>query len=142
MQTTVSKIEINSIASKVWIAITDVEMVKQWQYGSILTTTWEPGTSIRFRTEWGDKLFEQWGTVIEFIPEKTLKYSLFAPRDDLQDSPENYFFMTYLLQESQGSTVLSIIQDDPRPQTLPQESVNEEQGNTILKGLKDLIERN
>ena len=142
MQTTMSKIEINSTANKVWTAITDVEMVKQWQYGSVLTTTWEPGASIRFRTEWDDKVFEQWGTVIEFIPEKTLKYSLFAPRDDLLDIPENYFFMTYLLKESQGSTVLSIIQDDPRPQTLPQESINEEEGNAILRGLKDLIERN
>ena len=142
MQTTISKIEINSTASKVWTAITDAEMVKQWQYGSVLTTSWEPGTSIRFSTEWGDDVFEQWGTVIEFDPEKTLKYSLFSPRDDLLDSPENYFFMTYSLQEAQGSTVLSIIQDDPRPQALPQESVDEEQGNTILKGLKDLIERN
>jgi len=142
MQTTISKIEINSTASKVWIAITDVEMVKQWQYGSVLTTTWEPGTSIRFSTEWNGKLFEQWGTVIDFVPEKTLRYSLFAPRDDLLDSPENYFFMTYSLEENQGSTVLSIIQDDPRPQALPHGSVNEEQGNAILKGLKDLIERN
>ena len=76
--------------------------------------------------------------MIDFTPPKSLKYSLFAPRPDLADTPENYLFMTYLLEEYQGITRLSIIQDDPRPQTQPTEE--DEGGNTILLGLKRLVE--
>jgi len=47
-----------------------------------------------FHAEWNGQRFEQWGRVIAFNPRVSLKYSLFAPRPDLTDSPENYFFMT------------------------------------------------
>lgn len=140
MRTSTSKIEINASASKVWEVITNPEKVKLWQYGSILTTTWTPGSSIRFSTAWNGQVFEQWGTVVGFDPNVSLKYSLFAPRPDLTDSPENYFFMTYFLEESQGKTTLSIIQDDPRPQA--QSSTQEEEGeNPVLVALKDLAEK-
>ena len=140
MRTSVSKIEINAPAAKVWEAITNPEKVKQWQYGSVLTTTWTPGTAIRFSTAWNGQVFEQWGTVLGFDPNVSLKYSLFAPRPGLADSPENYFFMTYFLEEHQGKTRLSIIQDDPRPQS--QEATKEEEGeNPILVALKDLVEK-
>jgi uncharacterized protein YndB with AHSA1/START domain len=140
LRTSTSKIEINSPAARVWQVLTDPEMVKLWQYGSVLTTTWTPGSSIRFSTAWNGQVFEQWGTVLGFDPNVSLKYSLFAPRPDLTDSPENYFFMTYFLEENQGKTTLSIIQDDPRPQT--QAATQEEEGeNPILAGLKALAEK-
>ena len=120
------------------VSIVNPSKVKIWQYGSDVVTSWEPGTPIRFTTPWGEKVFEQWGTVIEFIPNKTLKYSLFAPRPDLTDSPENYFYMTYLLEEGHEGTRLSIVQDDPRPQTQPAQDYDGE--NAILKGLKELVE--
>ena len=143
MHTSISRIKINAPIPKVWEAITNPEMVKLWQYGSILTTTWETGSSIRFSTEWNGQVFEQWGSVIEFSPNSTLKYSLFAPRPGIIDSPENYFFMTYHLDFIQGETTLSIIQDDPRPQTQSegQQEDKEEGENPILLGLKALIEK-
>ncbi len=76
--------------------------------------------------------------MVEIIPYKKLKYSLFAPRPDLKDSPENYFYMTYLLEEGDEGTKLSVVQDDPRPQTQPAQADDGE--NTILKGLKELVE--
>ena len=120
IRTSTSQIEIDAPAVQVWQALTDPKMVRHWQYGSVLTTTWEPGSPIRFTTAWGDQVFEQWGTVIDYKPHSSLKYSLFAPRPGLDDNPENYFFMTYLLTESEGKTRLSIIQHDPRPMARPE----------------------
>lgn len=138
MRSSTSTIEINAPADRVWDALVNPSKVKLWQYGSDVVTSWEPGTPIRFITAWGEKVFEQWGTILEFSPNKRLKYSLFAPRPDLNDSPENYFYMTYLLEESHKGTKLSIVQDDPRPQTQP---VQEDDGaNAILQGLKALVE--
>jgi uncharacterized protein YndB with AHSA1/START domain len=134
--TSISKITINASAARVWAALTQPELVKQWQFGSLLSTDWQKGSPIVFRNEWEGTVFEQKGTVLEVEPNKLARYTLFAPRPDLTDSPENYFTMTYLLEEKNGKTTLSIIQDDPRPQSEPAE----EDGSGILDGLKKLVE--
>jgi uncharacterized protein YndB with AHSA1/START domain len=89
VKTSDSTVKILAPASKVWLALTVPDLVKQWQYGSDLLTTWEPGTPIVFRNEWNGQVFEQKGTVLEFVPGSRLKYSLFVPRPDLQDIPDD-----------------------------------------------------
>jgi len=114
-------------------------LVKQWQYGSDLLTTWEVGTPIIFRNEWNGRIFEQKGSVLEFLPESRLKYSLFFPRPDLQDIPEHHMFMTYELTESEGATSLLVRQEDPRP-SAPDESTGGAEGPDVLSVLKELVE--
>jgi hypothetical protein len=73
---------------------------------------WDTG---RFTSEWQGQTFEQWGTVVLVDAPNRLAYSLFAPRPDLEDKPENYFTMTYILDSDEGATTLTILQEDPRP---------------------------
>ena len=134
-----STVKILAPAKKVWLALTSPDLVKQWQYGSDLLTTWEIGTSIVFRNEWNGQVFEQKGTVLEFSPESRLKYSLFFPRPDLQDVPESCFFMTYELAESGGTTSLLVRQEDPRP-SQPDELSGGDDGPDVLSLLKELVE--
>ncbi|MBL4715688.1 MAG: ATPase [Bacteroidetes bacterium] len=138
MATNISKLEIKAIPTKVWNALTNPEMVKKWQYGSELITDWKVGSEIRFKSEWEGQTFEQWGMILEVIPNQKLKYNLFAPRPDLEDKPENYFEMEYVLSHKGTSTELEIIQEDNRPGAKQEASQGEE--NPMLKGLKDLIE--
>ena len=65
MATNISTIRLNATKSKVWDTLTNPELVKLWQYGSDLQTSWKIGTPIKFRTEWEDKVFEQWGRILE-----------------------------------------------------------------------------
>ena len=139
MKTTDSTVKIHAPARKVWLALTSPGLVKQWQYGSDLQTTWEVGSSIVFRNEWNGQVFGQKGTVLEFSPESRLKYSLFFPRPEVQDIPENYFFMTYELTESGGTTSLLVRQEDPRGSP-PDESSGGEDGPDVLSSLKELVE--
>jgi uncharacterized protein YndB with AHSA1/START domain len=140
VKTSDSIVKINASTSKVWLALTVPELVKQWQYGSDLLTTWEVGTPIIFRNEWNGQVFEQKGNVLEFVPESRLKYSLFFPHPDLQDIPEHYFFMTYELTDSDDGTSLLVRQEDPRPSP-PTESTGGDEGPDVLSGLKELVER-
>ena len=139
MKTSDATVKILAPAKKVWRALTTPGLVKQWQYGSDLLTTWEVGTPIVFRNEWNGQVFEQKGTILEFSPESRLKYSLFVPRPDLQDIPEHHFFMTYELTESDGTTSLLVRQEDPRP-VLPDESSGGDGGPDVLSDLKELVE--
>lgn len=140
MATNISTIKINASRQKVWDTITKAELVKLWQFGSDLQTSWEIGSDIKFRTAWEDKVFEQWGKVLEVRPTEIVKYSLFAPRPGLEDKPENYFIMSYVLTEESGQTKLEIIQEDNRPNAVQEEPQGEE--NPVLKLLKQLAETN
>lgn len=140
MAKNISTIIIDASIQRVWDTVTKPELVKLWQFGSDLITTWEVGTNIKFRTEWGDKVFEQWGKILEFRPAELLKYSLFAPRPELEDKPENYFIMSYVLSTENGKTKLEITQDDNRPNAVQEDPQGEE--NPILKSLKELAEKN
>lgn len=134
----ISVIKINASPPKVWDALTQPALVKRWQYGSDLITDWKEGSSIRFESEWQGKIYEQWGKVLEVKPNHLIKYSLFAPRPDLEDKPENYFTMSYVLTAENGQTKLEIIQEDNRPGAVQEEPQGEE--NPVLQTLKKIAE--
>ena len=138
MASNVSIVIIDAPAEKVWQAITAPELVKQWQYGSDLITTWELETEIKFRTEWEGKVFEQWGKVLEITPYERISYSLFAPRPGLEDKPENYFTMNYTLTPEHKGTKLEIVQEDNRPGAAQAAQQGEE--NPVLQALKKIAE--
>ena len=77
---------------------------------------------------------------MEVRPNELVKYSLFAPRPDLEDKRENYFIMSYVLTADNGQTKLEIIQDDNRPSPAQEEPQDEE--NPILQSLKKIAEAN
>jgi uncharacterized protein YndB with AHSA1/START domain len=138
-QMSASTIDINATADRVWRALTDPGLVKQWQYGSTLITDWIVGASIRYVAEWEGETVEQWGTILEFRPTTLIRYSLFAPRPDLEDQPENYFTMSYSLEEIDGVTRLTVSQHDPRARSTSHTG-DEDVENPILQALKDLVE--
>lgn len=140
MPTNISTIRIHASAQSVWNALTQPDLVKRWQYGSVLTTDWQVGSDIRFRTEWQGKVFEQWGQVLSFQPCEKLSYRLFAPRPDLADKPENYFVMNYVLTPEGDQTKLDILQEDNRPGAVQEAPQGEE--NPILQSLKNIVEGN
>lgn len=140
MATNISSIFVNASRERLWNVLTQPEFVKQWQYGSELTTSWEEGTPIAFRTVWNGKVMEQWGEILEVHPLELIKYSLFAPRPGLEDKPENYFVMHYIIEKEKGVTKLQIIQEDNRPGAVQEAEQGEE--NPVLKMLKELAEAN
>lgn len=134
----ISRIEISAPLRKVWQTLTVPSEVKRWQYGSDIETSWQIGSSIRFKTVWQETVFEQWGTVLEFRPLESIQYSLFAPRPGLEDKPENYFTMSYFLTERGKIIMLEIVQEDGRPGAIQEPAQGEE--DPILSELKKVAE--
>ena len=134
----ISTITIKATKQRVWDILTKPELVKLWQYGSDLATTWEVGSKIEFSTPWEDQVFKQWGTVLQFDPTDKLVYNLFAPRPGMEDKPENYFIMKYVLSDLGDNTKLEIIQEDNRANAVQEPPQGEE--NPILQAIKKLAE--
>ena len=122
----------------VWAAVTLPEHVRHWQYGSELTTDWIVGHPTRFSTQWQGQTFEQWGKVQEFRAPFELRYTLFAPRPGLDDLPENYFTMTYVLDDVADGTRVTFIHEDPRE--LDTVAIDTDAENPVLAMLRVVAE--
>lgn len=138
MATNISTIHIKASPEKVWETLAKPKLLKLWQYGSDLITGGKVGDDIRFKTAWEDKIFEQWGKLLEIKPNELLRYSSFAPRPGLEDKPQNYFEMNYVLTAENDGTKLIILQIDNRPGVKQEEPQGEE--NPVLQLLKQTAE--
>ena len=101
---------INVPLDKVWDALTNPVVIKEYFFGTDLDTSWKVGEPIYFRGAWEGVAYEDKGTVLEFEPLKRLKYNYWSSMSGTQDIPENYADITYEVEAANGSTLLTITQ--------------------------------
>lgn len=122
---------------KVWEALTNADLVKQYFFGSVQETDWQVGGPIIWRGEYEGQTYEDRGTVLEFVPYKTLSFSYLSSWSNLPDEPENYLQVTYVLREIPEGTALEVTQsnyDEERAQH------SAENWATVMEGMKQLVE--
>ena len=75
---------------KVWDALVNPEIVKQYFFGSTQETDWKIGSQIVWTGEYDGTKYVEKGKVIEFIPNQKLSYSYLSSWSGLEDKEENY----------------------------------------------------
>jgi len=129
----------NAPASRVWEALTEPELIKQYMFGAEVATDWKEGSPITYRGEFNGKPYEDKGVIIWFEPEKTLVSTHWSPLSGTEDSPENYHTVRYDLKEEEGGrTRLTLTQDNNASEEERAES--EKNWKMMLEGLKKLVE--
>lgn len=105
-------ITINAGASKVWDILTKPEETKKYMFGCETVSDWKEGSELLWRGnyEGKDMVFVK-GHIKEVQPNKLLKYTVIDPNASYPDIPENYLNVTYELNQQNGQTVLTVIQD-------------------------------
>src|ERR1700752_2190248 len=129
---------INAPASKVWNALTKPDMIKQYLFGTEVTTDWKVGGPITYKGEWEGKAYEDKGKILKFDPEKSLVSTHWSPLSRVPDIPENYHTVTYQLSEKDGQTEVTIMQD--KNATEDEKAHSEQNWRTVLDGMKKLLE--
>jgi uncharacterized protein YndB with AHSA1/START domain len=130
---------VNAPASKVWDALTNPSLIKQYLYGTEVTSDWKVGSPITYRGEWEGKSYEDKGEILQIEPDKLLVSTFWSSLAGLPDLPENYKTVRYeLLPESDG-TKLTIIQDNNATQEEADHST--QNWTTVLDKLKELLEK-
>ena len=132
-------ININAPVSKVWQALTDPAMIKEYLFGTNTVSDWKKGSSITYSGEWEGKQYEDKGNIIDIVPEKLLHTTYFSGMSGKEDKPENYANVIYELTPQNGSTVVTITQDN----------IDDEKGvehmkknwEMVLDGMKKLLEK-
>jgi uncharacterized protein YndB with AHSA1/START domain len=129
---------INAPAEKVWQALTDPEMVRQWLFGTEMTADWIVGGQIKYKGVWEGKEYEDKGEILELTPEKKLVSTYWSGMSGLPDAPENYQKVSYELEPAGDGTKLTITQEGNKSE----ESAQHSEGNwkTVLESLKKLAE--
>ncbi len=96
---------------KVWDALTNPVMIRQYFFGTEVVSDWKVGHAIVFSGTWEDKPYEDKGTILELEKEKLLKYNYWSSFSGTDDIPANYANITYALAPDRNGTILTITQD-------------------------------
>jgi uncharacterized protein YndB with AHSA1/START domain len=122
----------------VWDALVDPKAIKEYMFGTTVTSDWRKGSPIAWKGEYQGKAYEDKGVILEMEPGRTLKYSHFSPLSGQPDEPENYHNVTIELIEEDHATRVSLSQDNN-----PDEEAREHSAKnweTMLTGLKKYVE--
>lgn len=124
--------------SKVWQALVNPEIIKQYLSNTEVISDWKVGSPILYKGEWEGKAFEDKGEILEIEPEKVLKSTHWSPLSGVPNIPENYHTVTYILSDRGDSTEVTITQDNNA--TEQEQAHSEKNWKTVLEDMKSLLE--
>ena len=126
-------------ASRVWDALTNPEIIKQYFFGTKAISDWKEGSTLEFRGEWEGKPYVDKGTILQIDREKIFQYTYLSSFSGLPDLPENYANITYELHEDSGTTLLIVKQENIANEQARKHS--EQNWAYVLQSLKELLEK-
>ena len=131
-------VTINAPTSRVWDALTKPDLIKQYLFGTEVTTDWRVGSPITYQGTWEGKAYKDKGKVLQVEPESLLVSTFWSSLSGSPDVPENYQTVRYELSPAGRGTKLTVIQDN----NATQEDANHSAQNwkMVLDGMKKLLE--
>ena len=140
MESLNTSITINAPAAKVWQALTDPKIVKQYFFGTNVKSDWKKGSPIIWEGEWEGKTYQDTGTILDIEPGKYVKYNYWSSMSGTENKPENYADITYGLSEKDGQTILTITQDNIKNKESKEHS--KQNWKSVFGKMKEMIENN
>ena len=133
-----TSITINAPASKVWEALTQPDLIKQYLFGTEVTTDWQVGSPITYKGIWEGKPYEDKGKILQMEEGKLLVSTFWSALSGKPDVSENYQTIRYELSADGDGTKLTLTQDN----NASQEEANHSRENwkMVLDGMKKLVE--
>lgn len=139
-------ITINAPIAKVWDALTNPAQTKKYMFGCEALSDWKKGSPLTWEMIYEGKPFVAVkGNIVEIEPNKKLAYTTIDPNAAMEDIPENYLTVTYLLSAEGGKTNLTVTQGDYSKvadgEKRYQEAYNHGEGwNPVLAEIKKILE--
>jgi uncharacterized protein YndB with AHSA1/START domain len=134
-----ASIFINVPTDKVWNALTNSEVIKQYMFGTNVISDWREGSPIVWKGEWQGTTYEDKGVILKLKPERLIQYSHFSPLSGKPDLPENYHIVTIELTTDEAGTAVSPSQDNNETEEAREHS--EQNWKMMLDSLKKLLEK-
>lgn len=133
-----ASISIDAPKGKVWDALVDPKAIKQYMFGTDLSSDFREGSAITWKGVWQGREYEDKGTVLQVTPGEVLQYTHFSPLAGLPDKPENYHTVTINLSPDGGGTRVALSQDNNS--TGEEKQHSEDNWKMMLAKLKEFLE--
>ena len=137
------KTTVNASPTAVWKALTTSSTLKQFFFGSDISTDWRVGSAIRFKGAWKGKPYEDKGNIQAFDVGKRLAFTHWSPLSGMDDKPENYHIVTFDLRPAGNDTEVVLTQtnqNDAEPLTAENRKEYAKNWTMVLDGLKKAVE--
>ena len=131
-------IELKADVAKVWDALTNPEIIKQYLFGTEAVSDWKEGSPLYFKGVWEGKEYMDKGTILKMEPGNIFKYLYWSSFSGTDDIPENYATITYKLSLIEKGTKLTIIQDNIANEESRQHS--DQNWGMVMEGLRNIVE--
>jgi uncharacterized protein YndB with AHSA1/START domain len=123
----------------VWDALTNPALIKQYLFGTNVTSDWIAGGPIEWKGEWQGRSYADKGSVLKAERGKFLQYTYFSSMSGKPDLPENYSVITIRLANHGKSTGFELSQDNNPNEEAREHS--ERNWRMVLEEMKKLIEK-
>ena len=125
--------------ARVWEALVNPDMIKEYMFGTTVVSDWKEGSPIFWRGEWKGKAYEDKGTILQYKRLSTLQYSHYSPLTGAPDIPESYHIVTIHLSEWPTGVGVTLTQDNNA--TKEELEHSEKNWEMMLDGLKKFLEK-
>src|SRR6476469_1983945 len=129
---------IDAPIERVWDALTNPELIKQFMFGTEVVSDWKVESPIVWKGVWQGKPYEDKGTILKMEPPHLLRCSHFSPLSGAPDVPESYHTLTYMLTAKDDKTLVELSQDNNSSEEEVQHSTGMWQ--QLLISLKNVLE--
>jgi uncharacterized protein YndB with AHSA1/START domain len=130
---------INAPSADLWQALVTPAAIKEYMFGTTVTSDWVVGSPIVWKGEWQGRAYEDKGIILQVVPERVLEYSHFSPLTGVPDVPENYHIVTVELSPDGERTRVTLSQDNNPTEQAREHS--EKNWGMMLAALKQFLER-
>jgi len=130
---------IDAPSADVWQALVTPAAIKEYMFGTTVTSDWIVGSPIVWKGEWQGRAYEDKGIILQAVPERVLEYSHFSPLAGVPDVPENYHIVTVELSPDGERTRVTLSQDNNPTEQAREHS--EKNWGMMLAALKQFLER-
>jgi uncharacterized protein YndB with AHSA1/START domain len=110
-QASEKKLLINTDAKTLWSVLTESKYTQEYMFNCTVDSNWETGNPIIWEGNYQGYQAYQKGEILDIKPFELIKYSTFDPNFGLEDKPENYIHVSYLLKENDTQTELTILNE-------------------------------
>lgn len=88
---------INASPESLWKVLTSPELIKEYLFGTETISDWIVGHEIVFQGEYQGHKYRDHGVILDLEPAIRLSYSYWSGFSGLEDKPENYSEISYIL---------------------------------------------
>ncbi len=132
------QIDIKASKEKVWDALTNPMVIKQYLFGTEAISDWKVGSTLIFRGGYDGVDYADKGIIKQFEVGEIFQYTYLSSFSGLEDKDENYHLISYILEDTIHGISLNLIHENIQDEKARKHA--DKNWDFVLKEIKEITE--